>query len=96
MAEEETLRKVDAKLGALLAIAVDQYLRDTGVARPRARSIDKLLSDSGLSPQQIASLLGKTDRAVNLQLASERKGKTTRSGKTQGEKPTQASPEEEV
>jgi hypothetical protein len=75
MSEEATLKRIDAKLGALLAIALDQHLRETGVARPKARSIDRLLTDAGLTAKEIAALLGKTERAVHLALQSERNAK---------------------
>ena len=78
MEEVEVLRKIDTKLAALLAIAVDQYLRETGVAKPKPRSIDRMLTNVGLSPQEIAALLGKTDRAVHLVLAAEREAKAAR------------------
>jgi hypothetical protein len=68
--EETTLEKM---IAALLAINVDQYLRDTGIARPKPRSIDRMLNDVGLSARDIAALLGKTERAVHLQLAGENK-----------------------
>jgi predicted transcriptional regulator len=73
VAEETLLASIDAKLGALLALTLDEYVRATGVARPKPRSVDKLLADAGLTPQQIARLLGKTDRAVQKQLQAERK-----------------------
>lgn len=60
---------------AQLAIQVDQYIRETGVARPKPRSIDKMLSDVGMKTSDIAHLLGKTERAVNMQLASDGKAK---------------------
>ena len=60
---------------AQLTINVDQYIRETGIARPKPRSIDKMLSDVGLKTADIASLLGKTERAVNLQLAVDTKTK---------------------
>ena len=58
---------------AQLTIQVDQYIRETGVARPKPRSIDKMLSDVGMKTSDIAHLLGKTERAVNMQLASDSK-----------------------
>lgn len=73
MADDQRLERIDAKLGALLAISVDQYLRETGVARPKPRSIDKMLSDIGLVPRDIAALLGKTERAVYLALSEAQK-----------------------
>jgi hypothetical protein len=73
MGDQDILRSIDAKLGALLALTLDEYLRATGVAKPKPRSADKLLADAGLSAQQIGSLLGKTARAVQMQLQNERK-----------------------
>ncbi len=93
MAEEEILRKIDSKLGALLAIMLDQYLRETGVARLKPRSIDRLLTDAGLTPKEIGGLLGKTDRAVNLVLAAERQAKDARPRKAAKAQPA---PEVEV
>jgi hypothetical protein len=78
--DEGILRRIDSKLAALLAIAIDQYLRETGIAKPKQRSIDRLLSDVGLSAQDIAALLGKTDRAVQLQLQAERHGRSSKGG----------------
>lgn len=60
---------------AQLTIQVDQYIRETGVARSKPRSIDKMLSDVGVKTSDIAHLLGKTERAVNMQLASDSKTK---------------------
>jgi hypothetical protein len=75
MSNDDLLRSIDAKLGAILTLTLDAYLRDTGVAKPKERSVDKMLADVGLSAQQIAALLGKTDRAVHLQLQNEQKKK---------------------
>ncbi len=75
MASDNTLDRIDAKLTALLAIILDGYLRQTGVARRKWRSIDRILSDAGLSASSIGALLGKTERAVHLSL--QREGKTT-------------------
>lgn len=83
MAKEEMLRS-EKMLAALLAISVDNYIRETGIARPKPRSIDRLLNDAGLPASDIASILGKTERAVYLQLASEEKAKKDKKGK-QGE-----------
>jgi hypothetical protein len=70
----ELLKSIDARLSALLAIRVDEYLRATGVARPKPRSIDRLLADAGLGVPEIAKVLGKTDRAVYLMLKPAVKG----------------------
>jgi hypothetical protein len=73
--ERQLLESIDAKLGGILALLVDLYLRQTGIAKPRERGIDKQLSDVGLSTAQIAALLGKTERAVQKQLAAEKRKK---------------------
>jgi hypothetical protein len=65
---DELLKSIDAKVGALLALTLDSYLRSTGVAKPKLRSVDRLLADAGLTTPAIAKLLGKSDRAVQLQL----------------------------
>jgi len=75
----------EALLLAQLTINVDQYIRDTGIARPKPRSIDKMLSDVGLKTADIASLLGKTERAVNMQLAVDTKAKKRPDGKSTSE-----------
>jgi len=75
---DAVLRSIDARLAAILTLTLDSYLRQTGVARPKERSVDKMLSDVGLSAATIASLLGKTDRAVNLQLQRENQRKSAR------------------
>lgn len=74
--DTELLASIDAKLGALLTLALDAHLRNTGVAKPKERSVDAMLAAVGLTPQQIAALLGKTDRAVRMMLDDQRgKGK---------------------
>lgn len=85
MPDEDLLRKIDSKLAALLALSLDQYLRETGVARPKPRSIDRLLTDAGLTTAEVSALLGKTARAVNLALSRERAAKTRRSSQTKPE-----------
>jgi hypothetical protein len=70
---DDRLAQIDSKLSALLALYVDSYLRQTGIAKTKDRSIDQILADAGLSSAQIAGLLGKTQRAVNLQLEAKAK-----------------------
>jgi hypothetical protein len=72
MATNDVLQSIDAKVGALLTLVLDRYLRETGIARPKQRSVDRMLADAGLSTAMIAKLLGKTERAVTKQLAAER------------------------
>lgn len=62
--------RLEAKVTALLAISVDQYLRETGLAKPRPRTIDKMLTDAGLSVKEVSSVLGKTEQAVYQALQS--------------------------
>ena len=69
----ETLKRIDTKLGALLAIVVDGHLRDTEIAKPRPRSIDRMLTDTGLSRVEVAQLLGKSPQAVGQVLAKDGK-----------------------
>ena len=66
MAQEDLLKSIDTKLSALLAITLDQYLRDTGVAKARHPSVDTMLRAAGVSAKDIAALLGKTERAVHM------------------------------
>lgn len=70
---------------AQLTIQVDQYIRETGVARLKPRSIDKMLSDVGVKTSDIAHLLGKTERAVNMQLAPDSKSKKTNANRPETE-----------
>jgi hypothetical protein len=83
--DHELLASIDAKLSALLTLTLDSYLRDTGTAKPKERSVDAMLAGVGLTPQQIAALLGKTDRAVRMQLedkpTAKKTAKTTRVAK---------------
>jgi hypothetical protein len=76
VSNDEVMRSVDAKLSALLTLVLDGYLRQTGAARPKERSVDKMLADVGLPAAVIAQLLGKTERAVYLQLSPKRAKKT--------------------
>jgi IS30 family transposase len=74
--------RLESKLNAILAILVDRHLRDTEIARPKDRSIDRLLTDAGLTAKEIAALLGKTERGVHIQLQREASRKPPRKGKT--------------
>lgn len=63
------LERIDKRLAAILAILLDQHLRSTDLAKPRPRSIDRLLTDVGLSGVEIGRLLGKSPQAVSQALA---------------------------
>lgn len=85
---DNQLSQIDSKLTALLALFLDGYLRQTGIAKPKERSIDRILVEAGLSARTVAGLLGKTERAVHLQLQREQSKKKPRRKKaaaTQGE-----------
>lgn len=74
------LKKLNRNVSAMLAITVDRHLRDTDLAKPRPRSIDRMLADLGLSGAEIAKLLGKTPQAVSIALSKDKQ--TTKSKKT--------------
>lgn len=73
------LKKLNRNVSAMLAITVDRHLRDTDLAKPRPRSIDRMLADLGLSGSEIAKLLGKTPQAVSIALSKDKQ--TTKSKK---------------
>ena len=77
---DTTLEQIDSKLTALLALILDGYLRQTGVAKPKDRTIDRILIDAGLSARQVAGLLGKTERAVHISLQREREAQAKKKG----------------
>ena len=79
--------RIDVKVSALLALALETHLRTTG-AKTKKRTIDRLLADAGLPAAMIARLLGKTPRAVHLALQKQRSKRTTknRRGSTQTHK----------
>ncbi len=79
-ATADALASIDAKLSAILALLVDRHLRDTDVAKPRPRSIDRMLTDVGLTGVEISRLLGKTPQAVSQALAKD--GKPPKAGGT--------------
>ena len=55
-----------------MAIEIQRLLiEDSNLAKPRPRSVDKMLSDVGLSNAQIGALLGKTRQGVGATLAKE-------------------------
>lgn len=79
VSDADLLSEINAKLSALLALDIERTLIEKGVQRrTRPRSLDKLLSDVGLGNKQIAAVLGKTERAVQMALAEERGKKPNR------------------
>jgi hypothetical protein len=72
--DDQLLKSLDAKLGALVALLADIHLRNYGsVRQQRVRSLDRILTDAGMSARDIGRLLGKTERAVHLSLQAEKK-----------------------
>lgn len=72
--EIKVLQSIDTKLGALIAIHAHRLLvDDPDLAKPRPRSIDKMLHDVGLSQSEIAQILGKSPQAVSQALGREKK-----------------------
>ena len=70
--DTQLLRAIDTKLGALVSIHTHRLLmEDPDLARPRPRSIERLLSDAGLSQAEIGRTLGKTRQAVGQALRKE-------------------------
>ena len=80
-ANDELLTMIDAKVSALLTLVLDVYMRQTGVGRPKERSVDTMLFDVGVPASTIAKLLGKTERAVHLQVAADREKKAGKKAK---------------
>lgn len=73
--ELEVLLRIERKMSALLSIAIDQHLRASEeLAKPRPRSIDRILADAGLLGTEIAAALGKTPQAVSQVLKGDGKG----------------------
>ncbi len=72
--EVKLLQSIDTKLAALVAIHTHRLLvDDPDLAKPRPRSIDRLLHDVGLSQSEIAQILGKSPQAVSQALGKEKK-----------------------
>jgi hypothetical protein len=69
----EVLKRIETKLSALLGIVVDQHLRATDIAKPRPRTVDRMLTDVGLTGVEIGRLLGKTPQAVSQVLTKDGK-----------------------
>jgi hypothetical protein len=63
---EEVLERIDAKLGALLALSVFSYLDQPDDHPPARIPVEVVLSHGGLATRDIALLLGKSQRAVQL------------------------------
>lgn len=67
------MRSIETKLTAVLALMADSHLRAHGTPRQqRPRSLDRILTDAGLSAREVGKLLSKTERAVHLALQAEK------------------------
>lgn len=92
MAEDavvDALKRIDTKLAALLAIVVDGHLRDTEIAKPRPRTIDRMLVDVGLTQAEVARLLGKSQQAVGQALQKDKTAKKAAKEAAPVPKPTE-------
>lgn len=68
--DNERLARIERTLGALLAIEVDRHLREfPTLGAVKARKMEHILSDGGLTGREIAKLLGKTPQAVSQNLS---------------------------
>lgn len=88
----DLLKRLDTKVSALLAILIDGYLRDTGLAQPRPRSIDRMLVDVGLTGSEVARLLGKSPQAVSQVLARDGKSSNSRAKPTEPKRTSKGRP----
>ena len=84
MAEGQQLRAIEAKLSALLALELDARLKQDTQSRSKPRSLDRLLSDAGLEPTDIAPLLGKTPNAVRQNLKKTTTRRSRKAGSRKG------------
>jgi len=72
----DALARIERTLNAILGIQVEQFIRETGIATPRPRSVDRMLYDFGYTGAQIAMLLGKSPQAVSQVLAKDKASKS--------------------
>lgn len=76
--ERDILHSIDVSLSALLAIALDDYVRSHGIDGAKPLTIEKMLTDAGLSQTDAGKLLGKTASAVNQRLKQSPAKKTAK------------------
>ena len=77
---------IDRKVSALLVLALETHLRAAGL-KTKDRTVDRMLSDAGLSTSTIARLLGKTPRAVRAALQKHRARRTRAKGGRKAKRP---------
>ena len=62
---DEDLGRIEVRLNAVLALMLEQFIRDAGLRdRREPRSPERILHGAGLATPEIASLLGKSGRRV--------------------------------
>lgn len=82
MADElAVLTNIDKKLSALIALMVEQHLRETESTKYKPRSADRILTDLGMSGSEVGRLLGKSQQAVSQALIRQSRGPGRSSGK---------------
>jgi hypothetical protein len=64
--EEEHLKNIDAKLGALLALEVERELKGKNGEQGDWHPLARLLAKAGFSTAEIATVFSKGQRAVQL------------------------------
>lgn len=90
------LQKTNRMLNAILSISVDRHIREADLAKPRPRSIDRMLYDNGMTGVEIAKLLGKSKQAVSQALASDGKVKKSKPMASVETKATEVNSEEDA
>jgi hypothetical protein len=84
--DNEFLDNIDRKLTALLALAAEEYIRETPEnSTSRSRLVEEILLDSGLTSHEAAKMLGKSRQAVEQRVArsaTTNSKKSTRSKKS--------------
>lgn len=76
--DEEHLKNIDAKLGALLSLEVERELKSKNGERGDWHPLARLLAKAGFSTSEIANLFGKGQRAVQLAVQGSSKPKSTK------------------
>jgi hypothetical protein len=65
----DAVRSLETQVSALLALSVADRVAENPRAKPR--SLDRLLVDAGMTTATVATLLGKSQRAVQLAIAGD-------------------------
>lgn len=78
--DEEHLKNIDAKLGALLALEVERELKGKNGERSDWHPLARLLAKAGFSTAEIATMFVKSQRSV--QAATQEHSKSKSTGRT--------------